>query len=775
MRNKGFTLVEVIVSLAIMAIVAGAVGTFVVAGNNSYMRGSRELTIQEEAQLTANQLIDMIIDVEKGITFEADTAEAVDTEGNPAHTADGGIAVAPVKELKLYNKDTVYMVRWQGAGSEPYSTANQLYLYEAENTEEDDGTLSVGNVEAADANLMAQYVTDFQVDLSHLADRKVILNMTFSNNGLDYQISETIKLRNCAVDSPNMSEIYPDGSGEYNWITSLKIVPEHVELNRGSSFAFSYEMEGDPEAVARGVTWKVAYTADGTVPGDGTGTHINGDGKIMVGSSEALGENVLTVTCVSVADASKTATATVTVKESTVQSLTITPKEATVMQGDSIEFQCETVPAGAVVRWSLEAMPIEGNEIAEGTTIGLNGKLTVGEKQQTGAHVLQVVCRSADDLGIYDTANVTVVPKSNIDGKYDARLIATNLTTYQFVGEDGREKTGYKAEIECLPNYADYLNGYPKIKWQETTAPEAYKIQGNEPDTESQFTATLYCGTQKDTTAYVQAIVQLSADVTVIIGIDISIPDLMTTVDASKPYIDSEQFVLNRNGDIHCVLKNYENTENIRWCFQDTLGIGSYIGFDLEAGAFDNELLYTVKSDAEGWFRQSGSESGFDVWTNTPNLEPEHIGPDATVRAKWYLDWNKEYRLTVQAWDGDVLVAESIVLIPRFDILFSGGEHVMNINRNTWWNPYDLEVYGFKIGQSSTGQGNFQRLVLEAKLESEEPLDAGTQIVYIGSQGERDSVAMNLSGSESNDFIMLRVRDMRMPEAERLLMFQVCD
>ena len=49
--KKGFTLVEVIVSLAIMTIVAGSVGAFIVAGNNSYLRGNKELTLQEEAQL----------------------------------------------------------------------------------------------------------------------------------------------------------------------------------------------------------------------------------------------------------------------------------------------------------------------------------------------------------------------------------------------------------------------------------------------------------------------------------------------------------------------------------------------------------------------------------------------------------------------------------------------------------------------------------------------------------------------------------------------------
>ena len=82
--QKGFTLVEIIVSLAIMTIVAGSVGAFIVAGNNSYLRGSKELTLQEEAQLTANQMIDLIIDVEKDIQFLDSTGAAVALDGTPA-------------------------------------------------------------------------------------------------------------------------------------------------------------------------------------------------------------------------------------------------------------------------------------------------------------------------------------------------------------------------------------------------------------------------------------------------------------------------------------------------------------------------------------------------------------------------------------------------------------------------------------------------------------------------------------------------------------------
>ena len=128
MENKGFTLVEIIVCLAIMTIVAGSVGAFIVAGNNSYLRGNKELTLQEEAQLAANQMIDLIIDVEKDIKFTNTTGTAVDLDGNPAKDDAGNEVQAQVGELHLVNNDNAYMIRWQGnsnAGTE-YENANQV-------------------------------------------------------------------------------------------------------------------------------------------------------------------------------------------------------------------------------------------------------------------------------------------------------------------------------------------------------------------------------------------------------------------------------------------------------------------------------------------------------------------------------------------------------------------------------------------------------------------------------------------------------------------------
>lgn len=181
-----------------MTIVAGSVGAFIVAGNNSYLRGNKELTLQEEAQLAANQMIDLIIDVEKDINFTPDhTGTAVDLDGSTAKDAAGNeITTAHVSELRLVNNENTYMIRWQGTASGDYATANQVYLYEVKNTTDADGNLVVGDPTTATPALMAEHVTSFSVDLSQVEDkRKVILNMTFTYQDRSYDIAETIKLR----------------------------------------------------------------------------------------------------------------------------------------------------------------------------------------------------------------------------------------------------------------------------------------------------------------------------------------------------------------------------------------------------------------------------------------------------------------------------------------------------------------------------------------------------------------------------------------------------
>lgn len=70
--NKGFTLVELIVSITIFAIVLAAVFGFMLAGSRTYNTVTNRLDLNLQAQLAMNQISDYIIDCNACLYYSGD-------------------------------------------------------------------------------------------------------------------------------------------------------------------------------------------------------------------------------------------------------------------------------------------------------------------------------------------------------------------------------------------------------------------------------------------------------------------------------------------------------------------------------------------------------------------------------------------------------------------------------------------------------------------------------------------------------------------------------
>lgn len=68
-KNKGFTLIELIVTIAIMAIFSGVVLTVIGTGANSYRNTSSTAKAQMETQEVMDQIQNMIIDVNRSVYY----------------------------------------------------------------------------------------------------------------------------------------------------------------------------------------------------------------------------------------------------------------------------------------------------------------------------------------------------------------------------------------------------------------------------------------------------------------------------------------------------------------------------------------------------------------------------------------------------------------------------------------------------------------------------------------------------------------------------------
>ncbi len=72
-NNKGITLVEVLVTVAILSIVIVTASTFMTTSSRSFARESADSDVQSEAELAVNQIEDLIIDVNGGVSMTDDT------------------------------------------------------------------------------------------------------------------------------------------------------------------------------------------------------------------------------------------------------------------------------------------------------------------------------------------------------------------------------------------------------------------------------------------------------------------------------------------------------------------------------------------------------------------------------------------------------------------------------------------------------------------------------------------------------------------------------
>ena len=735
--KKGFTLVEIIVSLAIMTIVAGAVGAFMVAGNNSYMRGNKELTLQEEAQLTANQIIDMIIDVEKDIQF-----------------TDNGTT----SELFLENEKNSYLLQWRkGSGA---SDPGRVYFHESDNTLDVDGNL-VWSTES----LLAEYVTKFDVDLSGVrSDRTVILRMDFSYQDKSYSINETIRLRN---------DLSAAKGTDYVWISGLQISPKNPTVKTAESLNFSYRILGDPEAAEAEmakpdpVTWKVEYYNDGGTPTPCKSSIDARTGKLTIDTNEVIGNNILLVTCTLNSNPAFQDTALVNIQDRKVLGLTITPKNIDIERGtsDTFTYTLTGTQAGmdAGVTWKVER--VNGAALASGTQItpardgdpveNENGdlvkngtaELAVGTAERTGTYVLRVTCTSNADSAYYDTALVTVTA---IKGQYTVELIPGVLTEYEFT-ESGETRMGYKVDIECLPSWADYANGYPLITWEVVDDASGYTLEPYEADPSNIYKQTLKCSTNINTTVTIRAKVQLDAENWYYPTLDIPIPDLQAATVAGSPYIYSDQFVLNRNGMVKCQLMKYDgDMSKVQWIIANDAELGLINPLTggnmtreqeeqaIAAAGQDGGKLEVARMPRAVGFSQGGDAnsygslpSGYDGDTvvpveicgaenakvNSRSVYATTNGEYAYVWAKWYLDWTKEYRLKLQAWeieedaDGNVkrtkMIAQTDLLIPEVTIYFPEDKRSKTYNQADYMGTngavYDdklaVSIYGFTNGR----------------------------------------------------------------------------
>ena len=224
-QNRGFSLVELIIAIAILVIVTGAVCSFIIITSRNYANGNNDIGVQQEAQLAFNQISDVIIDARNSINYAGE-----DGSGNFVKVlSDSEFANTPeVKKLIVYNtlaEEAEEETPSPSASSVPTASASpsvspdavtaDLYnyifmwqksdesLYFAKWKQDEKEPVSIDDFE-----LLAEHINDFQVDLSQVEERRVVkLMMNFTVGTRSFQMANNVTVRNQVV--INAADIKP--------------------------------------------------------------------------------------------------------------------------------------------------------------------------------------------------------------------------------------------------------------------------------------------------------------------------------------------------------------------------------------------------------------------------------------------------------------------------------------------------------------------------------------------------------------------------------------
>lgn len=153
-NNRGLTLVELLVAIAIFGIISIAIFGFMITGSQSYKSTSTDVNIQYEAQLTMNQLQDLIIDSSKVEILEGSTG------------------------AKVYQDSLVYEILWQ-------KDSHKLIYNKT--------TLSDTEPPVTEEYLISGYVTGFEINSG---GKVVRISASFTIGEETYDTFHNITLRN---------------------------------------------------------------------------------------------------------------------------------------------------------------------------------------------------------------------------------------------------------------------------------------------------------------------------------------------------------------------------------------------------------------------------------------------------------------------------------------------------------------------------------------------------------------------------------------------------
>ena len=269
LQNKGFTLIELIVTIAIIAIFSGVVLTFISTGSNIYRSTSSSAKVQMETQETFDQIEDLIIDVNRSLYYANGSGDSLGAEikndikqsGEAKSTGDKTFIICNeykngtgnsqyICDVLDWDKDdaTIYYSQkeYKAASSSAGNETSVESLMAAEDDTEEENAVDAGASESetkakdlkmkVDRSVLATGILDFRADVSKVESDKIVRFQLSTLTGPREIVSlHSVSLRN-TVEVKKPADVTP---GKYKVVVYAYYTYKYNYWNLATSNVYS--------------------------------------------------------------------------------------------------------------------------------------------------------------------------------------------------------------------------------------------------------------------------------------------------------------------------------------------------------------------------------------------------------------------------------------------------------------------------------------------------------------------------------------------------------
>lgn len=447
-NNKGLTLVELVVTLAIVGLVSVSIISFMVTASNQYRSSNSEINLQFESQVVINQIQDLIIDATQGLSYAV--SESGGTEIKTVNDRNSTVKDLnkEIKRLYIYNKDSVHIITWKKATSELYYSTATVAVSTVDSTKK---TIQAESEQV----LMAKYVSEFSPDLTRISSKRSLkIDLKFETGSKKYDTYHNVSLRNdIVVNAETVDDIYIDEDLSAAVAEKVTVIPGEAAVLAGNTKQFKVKVESTAGDIlpSNNVLWEVIGAAS-------TGTFIDQSGNLTVGIDETAVSVMVKATSTLYKDADNNAKfGTALVELKNFDSIVIAredgvPISEKVYQNDSIDLMATVnfTPLQGVeipfeyqeVIWSIEGNPA-GVSINSAT-----GLLTISALAQENSSINVVAAWKKDS---------TKTTEQTINIGSPSLELGTKNNVAPILNRNGK--------IELVATVTGMKNAGPYVKW----------------------------------------------------------------------------------------------------------------------------------------------------------------------------------------------------------------------------------------------------------------------------------------------------------------------